>query len=490
VSGKLDADVIVVGGGPAGSTLAWELARSGARVLVLERAGLPREKVCGDFVDPRGLQVLAAMGALEGLERGEPVAISRTSMFVEWERRYDGPIPFYGGDEAPSHGSTIPRLQLDAAMLEAAVRAGAGVHEETAVSEIEAGAQGVEVLAARAGRRRRYKASLLVGADGVNSLVARRVGRRQADPLCTVVAQRAYASGYLGGEEGTNEIFFQERLFPGYGWIFPVGKGRVNVGVGLLAETRRRREVKMPALFSEFLDGLRARHPGCSELELCSSPIGGAVRTYGAAGSNHFDGGLLVGDAGSFANPMTGEGITPGMESALLAAPVLRRALEEGDYSEERLAGYGAAFRAYFDPSMTFLSLIAATMRDEHFARPWLKAFGRGCELAQGDPDFARTSGSFFGGIEVRPFGILGQVLARCGEDALLAWPRLLAGSSAKATTPGDLLAWQAALARSVLGDPAAHMRWAADVRHQWRRLLTVAKTWEGDPRAKGLLER
>jgi geranylgeranyl reductase family protein len=481
-------DVIVVGGGPAGSTLAWDLARTGVEVLVLERARMPREKVCGDFVDPRGLQILDAMGAVDDLERSSPVAISRTSMFVEWERRYDGPIPFYGGSEgAPLHGLTIPRLQLDARMLEAAGRAGASVHDQTAVLDLIAGTDGVEVVAERDGHRLRYQAALLVGADGANSKVARSLGLSAPDALRTVVAQRGYASGYQAAEPGTNEIFFEQCLFPGYGWVFPVADGRVNVGVGLLAETRRKLDVKMPALFTAFLERLRHRHPGGGELELCSKPIGGSVRTYAAVGPNHFDGGVLIGDAGSFANPMTGEGITPGMESALLATPVLRRALEAGDSSSPRLAAYERAFRAYFDPSMRFLSMAATMLRDEHFARPWLKAFARGCEMAEQDEDFARTSGSFFGGIEIRPLGIIAQVWARSAEDALLAWPRFFSGSRARSTSPADLLEWQTAAARSALSDPLAHLRWADELRKQWAGLLASGQ--RGDPRASGVLD-
>src|SRR5205823_1165291 len=89
------ADVIVAGGGPAGSVLAWDLARRGIDVLVLERTRFPREKVCGDYVEPRGLRILREMGCLEGLERTRPLPISRTSIFSEWQCRYSGPIPFY-----------------------------------------------------------------------------------------------------------------------------------------------------------------------------------------------------------------------------------------------------------------------------------------------------------------------------------------------------------------------------------------------------------
>jgi len=493
---KHEADVIVVGGGPAGSVLAWALAREGVRTVLLERARFPREKVCGDYVDPRGLRVLQAVGCLEEMDRFKSAPITHTTTFVEAERLYEGPIPFYGmhGDLAP-HGYTIPREQLDAVMLEAAARAGAVVHEGTAVTELDAGSGGVAVTARRRQRTARYAAHLIAGADGANSFVARSQGLPAADPRFTVVAQRCYAAVASPGSEAATELFFDESSFPGYGWMFPGPSGLVNLGVGLLSEARQRFDVHMPTVFSTFVEQLRRHHPRCGELELASKPIGGTVRTYGGAGRNYFDGGVLVGDAGGFADPMTGEGITQGMESALLAGPVIVAALEAGDFGAARLAGYETAFRAYFDPSMVFLDFCAAVMRNRHFARPWLKVMARGCELAQTDEEFAVTSSSYFGGLEVRPTAILGQVWLRSLQEALLAWPRLISGTADAAArrhraSPAELLEWQAALARSMLSDPLWHMRWTLDIQARWARVLETAAGGARDRRAEGLLAR
>jgi geranylgeranyl reductase family protein len=474
--------------------LAWALAREGVRTLVLERSRFPREKVCGDYVDPRGLRILEAMGCLEGVDRARSAPITHTATFVESERRYEGPIPFYGGrgDLAP-HGFTITREALDAAMLEAAAKAGATVQEETSVTTLDADSCGVELAAKRRQRTARYAAHLVAGADGANSLVARTQGLTPADSRFTVVAQRCYAAVAPSHNGGATELFFDESSFPGYGWMFPAPDGLVNLGVGLLSEARQRFDVHMPSVFSAFVERLRRSHPRCGELELASKPIGGTVRTYGGAGRNHFDGGLLVGDAGAFADPMTGEGITQGMESALLAAPVLMSALEAGEFSAARLAGYETAFRAYFDPSMVFLDFCAAVMRNRHLARHWLNVMARGCEIAQNDPEWARTCSSYFGGLEVRPLAILGQVWLRSMEEALLALPRLMAGASAGAerpqeVSPVDLLEWHAALTRSMLGDPLWHMRWALDIQSRWARVLKTLESGARDRRAEGLL--
>jgi hypothetical protein len=267
-------------------------------------------------------------------------------------------------------------------------------------------------------------------------------------------------------------------------------EGRVNLGVGILSETRQRLSLHVPTLFKAFVDGLRRFHPRCANLELSAPPIGGIVKTYGGAGPNHFDGGVLIGDAGSFVDPMTGEGITPAMESAILAAPVLMDALECGRFDAGQLATYEASFRAYFDPAMNFLDLCAATLRNRHLARPWLKALARGCELAQADSDFARTGGSYFGGQDVRPFGILGHMWVRMAQDLALAWPRSLAelfdAGRSRAPTVADLIDWQVAWSRSLLADPLWHTHWTMDVQRKWIRLLAAMTRTRQDPRAVG----
>jgi geranylgeranyl reductase family protein len=486
------ADVIIAGGGPSGSVLAWELARNGVSVTLLDRARFPREKVCGDYVEPRGLRILQEMGCLVELERARPLPIEHTSIFSDWECRFSGPIPFYGLiDGLPPHGYVIPRSTLDATMLATAARAGASVHEQTTITATVAGATGVEVHAENGGRTRRYRARLVVGADGVNSVVARSQGLSTADPRRTLIARRAYA--LTAADRRENAIFFDEQLFPGYGWVFPLGDGRVNLGVGILSETRRRFGVQLPRLFEQFLARLRRHHPTGVGLQLCAQPIGGIVKTYASAGANHFDGGLLIGDAGCFADPVTGEGITPGMESALIAAPVIEGALREGRFGTRQLAGYESAFRRYFDPAMLYLDFTAGALRNRHLARPWLKAFARGCELAQGDARFTRTVASFFGGQDVRGYDILGAIAARVLEDVLLTWPRFfsaLAGTRppSRATSPADLLEWQWALSRSALSDPRWHAAWMIDMQRQWTRLLATPRAGASDPRAGGLL--
>ncbi|MFY9553670.1 MAG: NAD(P)/FAD-dependent oxidoreductase [Blastocatellia bacterium] len=487
-------DVVIAGAGPAGSVLAWALARRGVNVLVVDRAHFPREKVCGDYVEPRGLRLLDEMGCLDALEADSPLPIAYSATFVNSECRYRAKIPFYGlREDLPPHGYIIPRERLDHLLLETAAKAGATVEQGTSVTSIEPGKRAAVVGAERDGRTVIYRAKLVAGADGVNSVVARSAGLLSWDPRYTAVSQRAYAGG-IDGDIGEAAFYFDEEFFPGYGWMFPMGGGVVNLGVGILSETAERLSINIPRLFDEFFDKLKRSHHRCEKLELIRRPIGGIVKTYGGAGPNYFSSGLLVGDAGSFVDPMTGEGITPAMESALIAADVIESALSAGRTDSEFLSAYEAGFRAYFDPSMIFLDLCAATMRNERLGASWLKAMVRGCEIAQRDSDFGRTTGAYFGGLEINPRGILSAVLINMLGDLATLGPRTLSAMLGSEPSPllaavGDTIEWQMSWWKSALNDPVWHASWAMDLQRKWLRFFSMMNNTERDPRFEGLVK-
>jgi geranylgeranyl reductase family protein len=486
-------DVIIVGAGPAGSTLGWRLASAGVKTLVLDGARFPREKVCGDYIEPRGLRLLDKMGCLQTLEASSPLPIIYSSTYVDGKRCYIGRIPFYGVHKnLPPHGYIVPRDVLDNVILETAVRTGASAHQETYVTGFSADGSGVTVEATRHGDRVVYRGRLIVGADGVNSVVARHAGLLADDPRHIALSQRAYADGYDGGI-GEAAFFFDGDFFPGYGWMFPMSQGRVNLGVGVLKETCQRNGIAVPKLFRVFFDKLKRSHPRCRKLKLVRPPIGGIVKTYGGAGRNYFDKGLLIGDAGSFVDPMTGEGITPAMESALIAAQVILDALSKKQIDATSLSAYETAFRNYFDPSMIFVDLCAATLRNPHYWGSWKKALVRGCALAQRDSKFAATAGACFGGLEINPPGILAEMWMKTAERLLSIGPQSMSEfvdgqTDDAALTLQETAGWISDLWGSLLHDPFWHASWAMDVQRKWVRALSIMRKRLPDPRIQGVI--
>lgn len=481
--GDVRYDVVIVGAGPAGSTLAWKLARVGVKTIVLDGARFPREKVCGDYIEPRGLHILAAMSCLNPLEAVSPLPITHSSTYIDGRKCYTGKIPFYGVHKhLPKHGYIVPREILDNLILESAIRAGATSHEETYVTSFRADRNGVTLDGTRHGKRIAYHGRLVVGADGVNSVIARQTGLLADDPRYIALSQRAYAEGYEG-EIGEAAFFFDADFFPGYAWMFPMSEGHVNLGVGVLKETCQRNGIVIPELFRKFFEKLKQSHSRCKKLKLLRPPIGGIVKTYGGSGPNYFDRGLLIGDAGCFADPMTGEGITPAMESALIAARILVTSLQKGALDVRSLCAYETEFRKYFDPSMIFVDLCAATLRNPHYWKSWKKALIRGCTLAQRDLKFASVAGSCFGGLEVNPAGILGEIFAKMVET-------LLGGARTNGDTfvLHEMAGWMTNSWSSLLKDPFWHAGWAMDVQRKWMHALSIIRKGLPDPRVNGLI--
>jgi geranylgeranyl reductase family protein len=468
--------------------MAWDLARRGLRVLVLDRAHFPREKVCGDFVEPRGLRLFQTMGCLSKLESTGPLAITHVNLFLSGMSAYREHIPFYAGQtDLPQHGYIIPREDLDHRILASAVEAGAELREGCQVSGVERNGEGMTVHFKDGGVDMSVRAPIVVGADGTHSVVARAFDLLVDDPRYMAVSQRAYVED-LAITNGEAAFVFDRDLFPGYGWMFPMTNGRANVGVGILAETRDRYRISVPTLFATFLQKLQRLHPGCSAMRLASKPIGGIVKTYGGRGPNHFDGGILIGDAGSFVDPMTGEGITPAAESALLGATVIAAALEKGRTDAATLSAYQRSFRAYFDPAMCYLDFVACIMRNRHFCEFWLGVVTRGCEMAMRDRSFARLSGAAFGGLDVRPLDIVSRMWAKAAgqftTDSGRIAAELASGRLTSLAGVADMGRWYSGWWGSLAADPGWHARWMGDVARKWVGLARTTRL--RDPRAQG----
>jgi geranylgeranyl reductase family protein len=485
-------DVVVVGGGPAGSVMAWSLARRGVRVAVLERATFPREKVCGDFVEPAGLRILKAMGCEQALDAPARLPITTNRVYFGPRLAYHGNIPYYeGGHGLPTHGYIIPRHELDTVLLRRAEAVSATVFQACTANEVrrEDGIMSVHARGAEGDFTLRSR--LVIGADGTESTVARSAGLRRTNRRHMGISQRGYVEG-VSFDGGEATVWFDEDQVPGYGWIFPMPGGRANVGVGMHSETCHRFNLSITKAFTESIVRLRIRHPGCKDVRLTSQPVGGVAKTYDGIDRNHFDGGLLIGDAGSFVDPMTGEGITQGMESALIASRMVLDALEKGRFDAAFLSRFDRDFRSYFDPTMLYLTFCAVLMRNWHFREFWWRSTLQGFEKAQNDPAFGRVAGAAFGGLNLQPQAIVAQIwsslilnLAQGGAKAI---GDLISGRGIRSSgIVGDIAAWERAWGSSLRDDPAWHYSWLADVARALAKALPTLLSTQ-NPRVRGPL--
>jgi geranylgeranyl reductase family protein len=357
-----DADVVVVGAGPGGSTTAYHLAQAGLDVLLLEKSQFPREKVCGDGLTPRAVKQLVAMGIdlAPPKNPGEPGWIRNHGLrIMGGGMRIEVPWPDLAS--YPSYGLVRPRQDFDEVLAQAAQKAGARLHENTTVTgpvrdERTGRVVGVTATAKESGEATTYRAPLTIVADGNSSRFSLAMGWRRREDRPMGVAYRRYFRSPRHDDdwlESWLELWDGEpgssRLLPGYGWIFGVGDGTSNVGLGILNTSDAFAKTDYRAMLGRWLAHLPEEW-GYVE-ENATGPTRGAALPMGFNRKPHYaDGVLLVGDAGGMVNPMNGEGIAYAMESGKLAAEVVAQALAAVDDArrERTLVGYRAALDAEY----------------------------------------------------------------------------------------------------------------------------------------------
>jgi len=346
-----EADVIVVGAGPAGSATACYLARAGIDVLVLEKATFPREKVCGDGLTPRAVKALVGMGVpvgeQDGWVRNKGLRIIGGGVRLE--------LPWPELSSYPGYGLVRSRLDFDETLARTAQKAGARLLEGVTVTGpvLDDGGRIIGVRARASGQpddtERQYMARVVVAADGNSSRLSLAMGLAKRDDRPLGVAVRTYYTSprhdddYL---ESWLDLWDGDRLLPGYGWIFGMGDGTSNVGLGLLNTSASFKNVDYRDLLRRWLAGMPPEW-GYTE-ENRTEPVRGAALPMGFNRTPHYTRGLLLaGDAGGMVNPFNGEGIAYAMEAGELAARVIAQALARPDAAgaEQVLHSYPQALK-------------------------------------------------------------------------------------------------------------------------------------------------
>ena len=349
---KTEADVIVVGAGPGGSAAAHYLAQEGFDVLVLEKARFPREKVCGDGLTPRAVKELDLMGVPTPVEQGW--ARNKGIRMVGGGHRIEFPWPESGS--YPNYGLTLPRAKFDHILARRARESGADVREGTTVTGIireETGkivgvtGRATEDRGRTAGDEETYRAPLVVAADGVSSRLAIGAGRERKKGRPMGVAVRTYYSTPRRDDwmEGHLQIWSGEpnksALLPGYGWIFPLGDGTANVGLGTLSGRGTPPRLDHRALLDEWIRRSTGDWGFTPEARV-GSTLGAAIPMAFNRQPLYRDGLALLGDSGGMVNPFNGEGIAYAMQAArrLAEAAVDARGATDDRGRERALLGY------------------------------------------------------------------------------------------------------------------------------------------------------
>jgi geranylgeranyl reductase family protein len=322
-------DVLVVGAGPAGSAAAAWSARSGRDTVLVDAAVFPRDKTCGDGLTPRAIAELDRLG-LDDWVRAHTVNHGlRAHGFGQTLL-----LPWPGRDTSstglPAYGSAVARTELDDHLRTTAMKSGAvGIDGARAVDVRMEGGRVSAVVFDAAGETFELGCRRLVVADGVRSPLGKRLGRRWHRDTVYGVAARSYVDSAMSDDPWISshlELRGESgEILSGYGWIFPLGDGSVNLGVGTLATARRPAEVALRPLMRHYAAQRRDDFELSGDLRMPTSamlPMGGAVSHV--AGPNW----ALIGDAAACVNPLNGEGIDYGLETGRLLVDLLDEDLE------------------------------------------------------------------------------------------------------------------------------------------------------------------
>ncbi|MEC4017036.1 geranylgeranyl reductase family protein [Streptomyces sp. H27-D2] len=365
------ADVIVVGAGPAGSTTAYYLAKAGLDVLLLEKTAFPREKVCGDGLTPRATKQLVSMGIDISEEagwlrnKGLRIIGGGSRLQLDWPE-----LAAY-----PNYGLVRKRDDFDEQLARQAQKGGARLYERCNVGApvIDDRSGRITGVHAKLGEEKTpvtFHAPLVVAADGNSTRLSLAMGLHRREDRPMGVAVRTYFTSprhdddYL---ESWLELWdrrgAEDRLLPGYGWIFGMGDGTSNVGLGILNSSSAFKELDWREVLKAWCASMPADWGYTPEN--MTMPIRGAALPMAFNRQPHYTKGLLlVGDAGGMVNPFNGEGIAYAMESGQIAADVIVQAQARQTPAQRELAlqGYPKVLKetygGYYSLGRAFVKLI------------------------------------------------------------------------------------------------------------------------------------
>jgi len=326
-------DVLVVGAGPAGSSASYWLAQAGHKVLTVEKSTFPRDKTCGDGLTPRAVHELQRMGLGDTLQRYHRFeGLRATGHGRVLELQWPSHSTF------PSYGYVVRRCDLDAFVADHAVAAGTELRQATtAVAPLREDGRVVgATLKGKDGRYDEVRARYVVVCEGAKTTFGRELGTVHNRDFPQGMALRGYFRSPRHDDPWIESALdLRDRnghSLPGYGWIFPVGNGTINVGVGLLSTFKHYKSINTSRLLEEYV-ATAPSYWGISAETAVGRATGGRLPMGGSVGPKAGPGWLLAGDSAGTVNPFNGEGIDYAYETGRMAAGVISDALRTNDPS-------------------------------------------------------------------------------------------------------------------------------------------------------------
>jgi geranylgeranyl reductase family protein len=380
-----DYEIIIVGGGPAGSSAATMLGKAGRKILLIDKGHFPREKTCGDGMTFKCLPVLKKLGIAADFA-AQSVRTSGYRIFFS-----DG-TEISVRKRLPDEQAVVylmPRFVFDNLLLEHAKNhSSVRVAETTTVSQALVQGQrviGVETVA-NGKTASRFYAPLVIDASGVDSRLAAQFNGAPRNFQEHALTVRGYYDG-VAGLDDLVEFVFDDRILPGYFWIFPIGPRAANVGCGTFQHLIVQQDINLRELFMDFVE----HHPAGRRLKTAKlrGPLkGGKIPLGFDQHSRVRDGIMFCGDAAGFCDPLTAEGISFALESGMMAGEVAVAALAENNFDRDFLSRYDRRWQQAFGERFTRATFAQQPVDKSYFVDYTLEALKKhpALEKAAYDP--------------------------------------------------------------------------------------------------------
>jgi geranylgeranyl reductase family protein len=333
---KLDFDVIICGGGPGGSTCALGFVDTNIRVAVIEKSNFPREKVCGDGMAPyipKALNLISPKFKQAFDQFAERIPISHVYM-----KAFNGRVAHVAFKEPWFISS---RYHFDNFLYtQASALPNVTYFLEEQVTQVNIAEN---IVSVETDKKRQLQAKLIIGCDGATSIVRRQLTQYKLDPEYTCAAVRAYFSGVKDIMKDTFEFHFVPKYPNGYFWVFPSEGDQTNIGFGMMTHDVAHQKLKLRDVLLEIIDDDPKLKERFKEATLTGDIKGWSIPfAYGKhpISGNRF---MLVGDAASVADPMSGEGIGQAIVTGRIAASQAKACFDTQDFSAQKLKEYDAA---------------------------------------------------------------------------------------------------------------------------------------------------
>lgn len=391
---KYNCDVLIVGGGPAGSGLAYHLAKNNIKVMVAEAQTFPRDKICGDGVSPIALAELDAMGISNWKEFSKANEISKVGLFIKNDSVF---INLSKPDNLPYHARIIPRIELDNWVYNTAKKAGAAYLEDTRLINYTITNEAAFATLKQSNQTIKIKAKIIVGADGSSSTVARLMhGAKNSDEF-QLLGLRAYYENIQGPTDRV-DIYFTGESFPGIYWLFPKGESGANIGMAMVSDTLPYKASKVRSMLATHINDNNFIKERIGDGKIEGNIDGWMLKFFNPNSCIHGNRILLVGDAAGLINPLSGDGIQYALLSARWAAETLINCIQQNDFTLKATAHFRKRVDKELGYDFALSNLLVQFARNKTLSALWMQILEVMIARCKEDKAYADTVAGIFEG--------------------------------------------------------------------------------------------